>query len=173
VLSFVDLPGFGYAKLSKGRKSEIECLAERYLAKSRAISLVVLLVDARREVAEEDKAVLAALYDMGLSVCVVATKIDKIGKDWSRERDVVSYGLGLPEGQPLGCSSKDGRGVRELWGVIRETARDLTDRIKGEDEGGEGEGRIEDGEGGGEEYKEVRYKWREWRKSQSLMRVNL
>ena len=79
LLAFADLPGFGYAKLSKEVKESVEMAAERYLGKRKELALGILLVDVRRVPSDDDRAVLTALYDMGVPILVVATKIDKIG----------------------------------------------------------------------------------------------
>ena len=78
ILGFADLPGFGYAKLSKETKESVEEAAERYLGKRRELALGVLLVDSRRVPNADDRAVLAALYDIGVPLIVVATKSDKL-----------------------------------------------------------------------------------------------
>ncbi|CAB9522684.1 GTP-binding protein EngB [Seminavis robusta] len=123
LLGFVDLPGFGYAKLSKDIKESVQQTAERYLDTRRELVLGILLVDIRRVPTEDDRIVLAALYDMGVPIVVVATKVDKISSN-SLERQLLDIrnGLGLPEGQPLCVSSVTGEGTKQLWNVIMEGA---------------------------------------------------
>jgi len=122
LLGFVDLPGFGYAKLSKEVKASVQASAERYLSSRTELCLGILLVDIRRTPSDDDRAVLAALYDMGVPLVVVATKADKMDK--KRERDAcleaIRDGLGLPEGQPLCVSSMSGEGCKPLWRVLLE-----------------------------------------------------
>jgi len=101
ILGLADLPGFGYAKLSKEPKSQVEAAAESYLAKRHELALAVLLVDARRVPSADDRAVLAALYDLNVPLCVVATKVDKLGPNqmeaalssshWRRNTGVVEH----------------------------------------------------------------------------------
>lgn len=136
-MGFADLPGFGYAKLSKDVKESVEMAAERYLGKRRELALGILLVDTRRIPSEDDRAVLAALYDLGLPILVVATKVDKIkSKEALRSSlEEVRLGLGLPEGQPFYISSMTGEGVRQLWSIIMDACEDKVEELRDELEG--------------------------------------
>lgn len=136
-MGFADLPGFGYAKLSKDVKESVEMAAERYLGKRRELALGILLVDTRRIPSEDDRAVLAALYDLGLPILVVATKVDKIkSKEALRSSlEEVRLGLGLPEGQPFYVSSMTGEGVRQLWSIIMDACEDKVEELREELEG--------------------------------------
>lgn len=125
LLGLVDLPGFGYAKLSKELKEDIGQLAETYLSNRQELAVGILLVDIRRVPKDDDRAVLAALYDLNVPVIVVATKLDKVSEN---ERDsqlrIIQDTLGLPEGQPLAVSSVTGDGCRVLWRIIMEACED-------------------------------------------------
>jgi GTP-binding protein len=119
ILGWADLPGFGYAKLSKEVKESIQESAEHYLEKRKELMLGILLVDIRRDTSDNDKAVLAALFDMGLPIVVVATKADKVkGDQRSKCLEQIRFSLGLPDGQPLAVSSATGEGCRDLWRII-------------------------------------------------------
>lgn len=121
VLGWVDLPGFGYAKLSKDTKESVQQAAETYLGKRKELMLGILLVDIRREPSNDDRAVLAALFDMGVPIVVVATKVDKVSNTGREQAlETIRVGLGLPEGQPLCVSSTTGEGTRDLWKIILE-----------------------------------------------------
>ena len=132
LLAFADLPGFGYAKLSKEVKESVEMAAERYLGKRKELALGILLVDVRRVPSDDDRAVLAALYDMGVPILVVATKIDKIGSKNMLEKQLeeVRVGLGLPLGQPFSVSSVTGLGIKQLWGIIMDACEDKIDELR-------------------------------------------
>lgn len=121
ILGFADLPGFGYAKLSKERKEMVENAAEHYLSKRKELMLAVLLVDIRREPSPDDRSILAALFDMRLPIIVVATKVDKLS-DAQRDKalKVIRDGLGLPDPQPFFVSSVTGVGIKDLWKIIIE-----------------------------------------------------
>jgi GTP-binding protein len=121
MLGLVDLPGFGYAKLSKETQDSVQETAENYLGKRKELMLGILLVDIRRVPSNDDRAVLAALFDMGVPIIVVATKVDKLSKTQAEESlRVIQQGLGLPEGQPLSVSSVTGQGIKEMWRIIME-----------------------------------------------------
>lgn len=125
LLGWADLPGFGYAKLSKETKEAVQMAAEHYLGSRKELMLGILLVDIRRHAdmsRQDDRAVLAALYDMGLPLLVVATKIDKIANGEQRQHALknIRESLGLPENQPLAVSSRTGEGCRQLWQILLE-----------------------------------------------------
>ena len=132
LLGLVDLPGFGYAKLSKENKESVQLAAENYLAKRKELVLGILLVDIRREPSDDDRAVLAALYDKGLPIVVVATKIDKMSKvELEPALEEIRMGLGLPEGQPLCVSSVTGEGIKNMWQIIMEACEAGVEEYRG------------------------------------------
>jgi GTP-binding protein len=142
IIGFADLPGFGYAKLSKDTKESVEEAAERYLGKRRELALGVLLVDSRRIPNADDRAVLAALFDMGVPLIVVATKSDKLkASEIESAMGAIREGLGLPDGQPLRVSGVTGEGVRDLWRIILDACETRVNELKvaieeGRDDGG-------------------------------------
>ena len=121
LLGLVDLPGFGYAKLSKTLQDSVMEAAEMYLNRRKELALGILLVDLRRTPSDDDRAVLAALYDMGVPLLVVATKADKVSNN-ERERNhaLIREELGLPDGQPFTISSVTGEGCKSLWKILLE-----------------------------------------------------
>jgi GTP-binding protein len=136
VLAWVDMPGFGYAQLSKSTQERIQKVAEQYLDSRRqsstnALALAILLVDIRRNPSDDDRGVLAALFDRNIPVLVVATKVDKTT---TNERPVllraIQDGLGLPEGQPLCISSVTLEGVKMLWNIILEACETHVAELK-------------------------------------------
>jgi GTP-binding protein len=132
ILGLVDLPGFGYAKLSKENKESVQLAAENYLAKRKELVLGILLVDIRREPSDDDRAVLAALYDKGLPIVVVATKVDKMSKvELEPALEAIRMGLGLPEGQPLCVSSVTGQGIKDMWQIIMEACEAGVEEYRG------------------------------------------
>ena len=141
LLGLVDLPGFGYAKLSKETKKSVQDTAENYLAKRKELALGVLLVDSRRTPTVDDKAVLAALYDMGLPLMVVATKVDKFSTQAKVDEalGVINRELGLPKGQPLCISCVTGTGIKDLWKIILEACEGHVGELKTKAEQGAGQ----------------------------------
>ncbi len=99
-------------------------------------------MDSRREPNADDRAVLAALYDMGVPLIVVATKSDKLNaNEVELAMGTIQNGLGLPDGQPLLISAVSGEGVRELWGIILDACEMRVEELKlsiveGRDDGG-------------------------------------
>jgi len=131
ILGLADLPGFGYARLSKEVKEAVQLAAERYLGKREELALGILLVDPRREPSDDDRAVLAALYDMGVPLVVVATKVDKLAKsEVEPSLEMIRQGLGLPDGQPLCVSSVTGEGTKELWKIILEACEVRVEELR-------------------------------------------
>ena len=132
LVAWVDLPGFGYAKLSKETQERVQAAAERYLSRRRELALGILLVDVRRLPSDDDRAILAALYDRRVPLLVVATKLDKLTSVSAREKQlrIICEGLGLPENQPLAVSSVTGDGCRELWRIILEACEQCVAEFK-------------------------------------------
>ena len=76
----VDLPGYGFAKVSKGAKEGWQQLVEDYLADRSTLHLVVVLVDVRRGPEREEVDLFDYLAEVGVPALLVATKIDKVKK---------------------------------------------------------------------------------------------
>lgn len=127
VLAFVDLPGYGYAKLAKDRRHELERMLRAYFEARRRNGGIVLLVDARRdEVSDLDKAFTEWVVNADLRLLVAVTKIDLVPKN--RKDNVlklIEQGLGIPRGSALGCSAKTGTGVRELVNSLFQLKNEL------------------------------------------------
>jgi GTP-binding protein len=114
----VDLPGYGYAKVSKSIKDEWGKLIEQYLNEEKRIAGMVFLLDCRRDPAEEDLQLLSWLADRGLPVMLVITKADKLGRDkLSQKMRQVEAELGLPS---IAFSAVTGLGKEQLTSAIRQ-----------------------------------------------------
>jgi GTP-binding protein len=130
ILGLADLPGFGYAKLSKEVQAAVQQAAERYLNNREELALCILLVDARRVPSDDDRAVLAALYDLGLPIVVAATKVDKLSRnEVDSAMAIIQERLGLPDGQPLCVSSVTGEGTKEMWRIIMEACETKVEEL--------------------------------------------
>lgn len=116
----VDLPGYGFAKMSKSDQEKISEFLRDYLSNRGPLRLVVLLVDARRELQKSDQEIVQFLRDNELEFMVVATKSDKCSK---HELEVslrqLRQGLDLDDDQPIPVSSVQGLGKKEIWKGIR------------------------------------------------------
>lgn len=85
-VKFVDLPGYGYAKISKQELERFADLMEGYFKSGRNISLVVQLIDMRHPLSENDKGMITFLQQMHIPFIIVMTKADKLKKKAYEER---------------------------------------------------------------------------------------
>lgn len=117
-LCFVDLPGYGFARVPLRVKEEWRVLVEHYLAVRRTLCVVVVLIDARRGVEADDARLLDFLDAHGIASILVATKIDKLKQSERRAA------LARVEGrQPLPFSAATGEGRAELWTALGRLTR--------------------------------------------------
>lgn len=114
-----DLPGYGYAKISKERKAEWRPLLEGYLAGTTRLAGVVQLLDIRREPSEDDVSMLDFLAQIEVPTIVVLTKTDKLSRAAlvGREDEIVR-GLMLDPAQTISFSSVTGEGRDELAAAV-------------------------------------------------------
>lgn len=113
---FVDLPGYGYAKVPKAITSNWQELIESYLVGRPALKLAVLLIDSRRGWMPKDIELREWLEEQQLPFIVVVTKVDKLKSHKERHQSQqLRQGFG---GEMLECSAVTGRGVREIWQTI-------------------------------------------------------
>jgi|SRR5665647_256780 GTP-binding protein len=119
-LYFVDLPGYGYAKVSKTKREVWGKFIEDYLLKREEIKLLLLLVDLRHPPSKDDIGMYKWLKHVDVPICVVATKADKIPKGkWQKHLKVVRDALIFdPSDRLIIFSSETGLGKDELWQVI-------------------------------------------------------
>jgi len=114
--AFVDLPGYGYAKASKSIRAELTKMIGSYLAQREVLSVLVLILDARREeVSELDKRVMEYLYESGVPIVALLNKIDLVQKNKRLQRITkIAQAFGLPKENFLIYSAKKGEGRHEL-----------------------------------------------------------
>ena len=123
--TLADLPGYGYARVAKSRRAEWKPLIEGYLAGSRELRGVVLLLDARHEPTEDDLDMLEFLAELGAPTILVATKIDKLKRAARAERlTALARQTGMSEDQVIPFSSETGEGRDDL-------AQALVDLVSG------------------------------------------
>ncbi len=119
--AFVDLPGYGYAKVSREEREAWKTLVERYFSSCRLLRKVYLLVDVRRGPGEDERMLAEYLEALHIPYRWVGTKVDKLK---SAERDAVRTRFTGPEwlekgGVPALVSAKTREGIDRLWGDIR------------------------------------------------------
>jgi GTP-binding protein len=116
-LLFADLPGYGYAKISKSISAEWPKFINPYLEERPNLVLCICLVDSNIPVQASDQQLIASLKGMGREFLVVGTKADRLsGNEKTKALVRLREGLGLSE--ILLCSSKTGLGMKELWTQI-------------------------------------------------------
>ncbi|MEJ7701174.1 MAG: ribosome biogenesis GTP-binding protein YihA/YsxC [Pyrinomonadaceae bacterium] len=114
---FVDLPGYGYAKVSKAMRNDWGKMAEEYLARRRELALSIQLVDSRHAPTELDKKLHEWLVFNKKNHVVVATKADKLSNN-KLKRSVEEIEQTLPESKIILYSAETGKGRDELWKEI-------------------------------------------------------
>jgi len=113
---FVDLPGYGYARVPFHLRKEWKHLVEAYFDGRKNLCLVVLILDIRRDPSETEVELLKWIADRGFMASLVATKADKLSRHKRLEQlAVIEDILGM---KPIPFSSITKEGKRELWGVI-------------------------------------------------------
>ncbi len=116
-----DLPGYGYARISKARKAEWRPLIEGYLSESAVLGGVILLLDPRHDPTDDDRTMLDFLAELGVPTIVAATKIDKLKPLAAVERvRVLAERVGLDPEQIVPFSARTGEGRDELAAALVE-----------------------------------------------------
>ena len=109
---FVDLPGYGYARVNKTEKQKWGGLIEGYLQKSPNLINVFMLVDVRHEPSEDDKIMVKYLYATGTPFTLIATKADKLSRSQQmKTRQVIAnaFGVGVSDIILTSASAKTGK----------------------------------------------------------------
>ena len=115
---FVDLPGYGYARVPPGHQLQWKILIESYLEHRENLKLSCLILDARRGWMEKDLELKRWLEVHGRPYMVVATKFDKLNQS---EQEHGLRAIRQEDVEPLPFSALTGRGVREIWQAIAKT----------------------------------------------------
>lgn len=114
-IRFVDLPGYGFAKVSQSEKQRWANLISGYFQQERSFNLVVALVDIRHEAQKLDLQMIDFLKESELPFVVALTKADKIGRSkQSQQAATLARQLGVDREQVIVTSSATGLGVDEL-----------------------------------------------------------
>lgn len=118
----VDLPGYGYAKVSQSVKEQWGKLIERYLHQSKQLKAVFLLVDIRHDPSENDKTMYDWILHNGYQPIIIATKADKLKKSQiPKHVKAIKEGLKLVPGSvviPFSAQTKQGRD--EIWNLAEQ-----------------------------------------------------
>ena len=119
-IAFIDLPGYGYAKVPEKIRKNWGPMIEAYLSGRQTLRLVVLILDIRRDPSPEDRQLIAWLQFYGIPFLIALTKIDKVTRNQRGERQrLVGERLDLATGHPLILfSARTGEGKDLLWREI-------------------------------------------------------
>jgi GTP-binding protein len=119
----VDLPGYGFAKRSKAEQASWATIIEAYLQERVTLAVVVVIVDVRRGVEDDDKELIEFIETAQtasrrpVEVVIVATKLDKIARSARRAAvDKIAKASGR---KVIGFSAETGEGRRDIWSAIR------------------------------------------------------
>lgn len=119
-LYLVDLPGYGYARVSEKEKIQWGKLIERYLHSSQQLKAVFLLIDIRHDPSENDRLMYSWIVNQGYNPIIIATKLDKIKRSQvQKHMKMIREGLELVPGTtiiPFSAETKQGRD--EIWELI-------------------------------------------------------
>ena len=117
---FVDVPGYGYAKVSKSERAAWGRMIETYFTGREQLKAVVLIVDIRHNPTNDDCMMYDFLKHYNIPVIVVATKADKIPRGkWDKHKKIVKETLQMDGNDPLFIfSSEKGLGFEEVWQEI-------------------------------------------------------
>ena len=119
-LYLVDLPGYGYARVSEKEKIQWGKLIERYLHSSKQLKAVFLLIDIRHDPSENDRLMYSWIVNQGYNPIIIATKLDKIKRSQvQKHMKMIREGLELVPGTtiiPFSAETKQGRD--EIWELI-------------------------------------------------------
>lgn len=124
-MRFVDLPGYGYAKVGKGQKDLWSSLIGEYLALSQSLKLVFVLVDIRHEPSELDHMMIDYLIHNNIPFAVIATKADKLSKAGiAKSLQVISKSLNIRKEMIFVHSSESSLGKEKILEFIENTIKE-------------------------------------------------
>ncbi len=117
-MRFVDLPGYGYARVSLEERASWKNLIESYLLDRQTLALSFLLIDARRGWMDMDLELKSWLEFHNRRYQVIVTKTDKLKSNNQLKAGLAAIQKELKDQEPVAFSTIDGRGVREIWQII-------------------------------------------------------
>jgi GTP-binding protein len=119
LIRLCDLPGYGFAKVSKDEREQWKVMIENYLRERHTLKVVVSIIDGEIGATPDDVQMLDTLQEMPPKILVAATKIDRLSRNRRKGRvDSLQKQLELPKGALIGFSSTDRIGVDQVWGAL-------------------------------------------------------
>ena len=124
-LRFVDLPGYGYAKVSRSERRNWQPMIESYLSQREGLRAAILLQDLRRDISDDERLLLDWLDQHAVASLVAITKVDKL-KRMQRGKRLKQLRAQLPiaPSRSIATSAETGEGIDLLWRAIQERLTD-------------------------------------------------
>ena len=122
---FVDVPGYGYARVSKKDREAFGAMIEEYLLNRKQLRIVIQLVDFRHKPSEDDVLMYRFLSNYGIPTIVVGTKVDKVPKTKRKkyEKQIIET-LGIEDGMFLAYSGVTKLNIEEIYDLLDQIVED-------------------------------------------------
>ncbi|MDH4226994.1 MAG: ribosome biogenesis GTP-binding protein YihA/YsxC [Deltaproteobacteria bacterium] len=120
----VDLPGYGYAEVSKAERESWRRMIEMYFTERETLSLVISIIDIRRDIGDLEETLYAWLAKLDIPFAVVVTKCDKLSKNAAASR-LAAIKRALRGTEPIAFSATTGFGKDKVLGLIKEAIERL------------------------------------------------
>lgn len=119
---FVDLPGYGYAQVSKAEQKKWGDIINEYLTNRENLREIILIVDMRHEPTDQDLMMYNWIKTFGFSGIVLATKADKISRgNWQKHLKIIRQKLDIKDmNLVIPYSSENKTNKEEIWGILSE-----------------------------------------------------
>ena len=122
-LYWVDLPGYGYASVPRALREEWGDFVTRYLETRESLRMVLLLMDARRDITELETGFAQWMQARGVGMLFVMTKMDQVPKTrWGQVEQRVRAAFGPASGRPVLFSAVEGFGAADIWRQVSKVA---------------------------------------------------
>jgi len=122
---FVDVPGYGYAKVSKTDRESFGKMIDLYLKQRQQLKLVILLVDFRHEPSNDDLLMYEFLNSYGIPCIVVGTKADKIPRNQRRKHEkIILKAMNVEEDMFLPYSSETKENIEEIYSLLEQVVEE-------------------------------------------------
>jgi len=124
IIYFVDLPGYGYARVPGEMRQDWKRMVEQYLEDRPQLKLVVVIVDLRRGLEGEEEELLEWFLQRGIRCCIAATKADKLNRtERARAGKAILEQVRDLDARLIEFSSESGEGREEVWGIINQAVK--------------------------------------------------
>lgn len=127
---FVDIPGYGYAKVSKQEQEKWGKLIDSYLSDTPFIGVIFLLLDIRHDPSADDRQMIDWLRASGFPFRIILTKADKLSRNKAlQQQRAIAKQVDMAVSDLLVTSSQTGGGMREIWAFLNQAFEETKSRI--------------------------------------------